>query len=79
MTTPVRRSGYSIPSVKRGCSAYRLHCRPSPFDITMGDAPKIVTTNIEMKLEVYDARSGEHINTIADFYHNWPLLVYASQ
>ena len=49
------------------------------FDITMGDAPKIVTTNIEMKLEVYDARSGEHLNTIADFYHNWPLLVYASQ
>ena len=49
------------------------------FDITMGDAPKIVTTNIEMKLEVYDARSGEHVNTIADFYHNWPLLVYASQ
>ena len=49
------------------------------FDITMGDAPKIVTTNIEMSLEVYDARSGEHLNTIADFYHNWPLLVYASQ
>ncbi len=48
------------------------------FDITMGDSPKIVTTNIEMKLEVYDAQSGEHINTIADFYHNWPLLVYAS-
>ena len=49
------------------------------FDITMGDAPKIVTTNIEMSLEVYDALSGEHLNTIADFYHNWPLLVYASQ
>ena len=49
------------------------------FDITMGDAPKIVTTNIEMKLEVYDARYGGHLNTIADFYHNWPLLVYASQ
>lgn len=49
------------------------------FDITMGAAPKIVTTNIEMKLEVYDVRSGEHVNTIADFYHNWPLLVYASQ
>ena len=49
------------------------------FDITMGAAPKIVTTNIEMNLEVYDARSGEHLDTIADFYHNWPLLVYASQ
>ena len=49
------------------------------FDITMGAAPKIVTTNIEMSLEVYDARSGEHLNTIAGFYHNWPLLVYASQ
>ena len=49
------------------------------FDITMGDAPKIVTTNIEMSLDVYDPLSGEHVNTIADFYHNWPLLVYASQ
>ena len=49
------------------------------FDITMGDAPRIVTTNIEMNLEVYDARSGAQLNTIADFYHNWPLLVYASQ
>ena len=49
------------------------------FDITRGDAPRIVTTNIEMNLEVYDARSGEQLNTIADFYHNWPLLVYASQ
>ena len=48
------------------------------FDITAGDTPKIVTTNIEMNLEVYDARSGEQLNTIADFYHNWPLLVYAS-
>ncbi len=48
------------------------------FDITTGDTPKIVTTNIEMNLEVYDARSGEQLNTIADFYHNWPLLVYAS-
>ena len=48
------------------------------FDITQGEQPRIVTTNIEMKLEVYDARSGEHLNTIADFYHNWPLLVYAS-
>ena len=49
------------------------------FDITMGDAPKIVATNIEMSLDVYDALSGERVNTIADFYHNWPLLVYASQ
>ena len=49
------------------------------FDITSGPAPKIATTNIEMNVEVYDARSGEQLNTIADFYHNWPLLVYASQ
>ncbi len=49
------------------------------FDITGGASPRIVTTNIEMNLEIYDALSGEHINTIADFYHTWPLLVYASQ
>ncbi len=49
------------------------------FDITAGDAPRIVTTNVEMNLEVYDAVSGKHVNTIADFYHTWPLLVYASQ
>ena len=49
------------------------------FDITMGDTPKIVTTNIEMNLDIYDALSGKYINTLADFYHSWPLLVYASQ
>ena len=48
------------------------------FDITAGDSPKIVATNVEMNLEVYDAASGEHVNTIKDFYHSWPLLVYAS-
>ena len=49
------------------------------FDITAGDSPRVVTTNVEMNLEVYDAISGKHVNTIADFYHTWPLLVYASQ
>ena len=49
------------------------------FDITAGDAPRIVTTNVEMNLEIYDAVSGKHVNSIADFYHTWPLLVYASQ
>ena len=50
------------------------------FDITAGDAPRIVATNIEMSLDIYDAVSGAHINTIdgGSFYHNWPLLVYAS-
>ena len=49
------------------------------FDITAGDSPRIVTTNVEMNLEIYDALSGKHLNTIVDFYHTWPLLVYASQ
>ena len=49
------------------------------FDISAGDSPRIVTTNVEMNLEIYDAMSGKHVNTIADFYHNWPVLVYASQ
>ncbi len=48
------------------------------FDITAGAAPRIVATNIEMSLDVYDARSGRHVNTLSDFYHNWPLLVYAA-
>lgn len=50
------------------------------FDITAGAAPRIVATNIEMSLDIYDAVSGAHINTIdgGSFYHNWPLLVYAS-
>ncbi len=49
------------------------------FDITAGNAPKIVATSIEMSLDIYDAKTGRHINTISDFYHSWPLLVYASQ
>ena len=48
------------------------------LDITTGDKPRIITTNVEMALEIYDAVSGEHIRTIDDFYRAGPLLVYAS-
>ena len=79
MTTPVRRSGCSTPPAKTRVNRIPLTLPAIAFDITMGDAPKIVATNIEMNLDVYDALSGEHVNNIANFYHNWPLLVYASQ
>ena len=48
------------------------------LDITAGDTPRIVTTNVEMALEIYDALSGEHLRTMDDFYRAGPLLVYAS-
>ena len=48
------------------------------LDITAGSKPRIITTNVEMALEIYDAVSGEHIRTIDDFYRAGPLLVYAS-
>ena len=67
------------PASKTRVNRIALALPAIAFDITSGPAPKIVTTNIEMNVEVYDARSGEHLNTIADFYHSWPLLVYASQ
>lgn len=46
--------------------------------VTRGKKPKLVVTNGELNLDVFDAQSGEFIQTIGDFGNVTPLLVYKS-
>lgn len=68
---------YDISKKKR-TKRIELKLPSIAFDITRGDSPKIISTNVEMALEIYDATTGKHVRTIDDFYRAGPLLVYAS-
>ncbi|MGI9229348.1 MAG: amine dehydrogenase large subunit [Gammaproteobacteria bacterium] len=68
---------YDTVSKKRQ-QRIKLQLPSIAMDITAGDKPMIVSTNVEMALEIYDAISGKYIRTIDDFYRAGPLLVYAS-
>ncbi len=68
---------YEVQDKKR-ISRIVLQSPAIAFDITRGDKPKIIATNIEMGLEIYDAITGSQIRTLDDFYRAGPLLVYAS-
>ncbi|MGI9294337.1 MAG: amine dehydrogenase large subunit, partial [Pseudomonadales bacterium] len=46
--------------------------------LTRGAKPKLVVTNGELKLDVFDASNGEFIQTIADFGNVTPLVVHKS-
>lgn len=68
---------YDVSSKKR-INRITLKMPAIAFDISTGKNPRIITTNIEMGLEIYSAGTGEHIRNIDDFYRAGPLLVYAS-
>lgn len=44
--------------------------------VTRGDKPLLVVTNGELQLDVFDATSGELIQTIGDFGSDTPLLIH---
>ncbi len=44
--------------------------------VTRGDKPLLVVTNGELALDVFDATSGEHIQTISDIGSDTPLLIH---
>ncbi|ASJ74022.1 amine dehydrogenase large subunit [Granulosicoccus antarcticus] len=46
--------------------------------LTRGDKPTLVVTNGEMNLDVFDATSGEYIQTLSDFGNQTPLLLHES-
>jgi len=43
--------------------------------VTRDDAPLLVATNVEMAIDVYDARSGNHERTLGDFGQETPLIL----
>ena len=46
------------------------------IEVTRGANPKLVVTNSNMALDVFDAKTGEYIQTVADFGNMTPLLVH---
>ena len=46
--------------------------------VTRGDKPLLIVTNGELNLDVFDARDGSFIHTIADFGAATPLSLHKS-
>lgn len=46
--------------------------------VTRGKAPKLVVTNGEMNLDIFDASNGDFIQTVGDFGNVTPLLIHKS-
>ena len=44
--------------------------------VSRGDNPKLVVTNGELALDVFDAISGELIQTVGDFGNSTPLMIH---
>lgn len=43
--------------------------------VTRGENPLLIVTNGELNLDVFNAQNGEHVQTLADFGNQTPLLV----
>ncbi len=41
--------------------------------------PLLIVTTVEMKLDVYDAGSGELLRTISGYSEQTPILVYGAR
>ncbi len=46
--------------------------------VSRGDDPMLIVTNAEMNLDIFNAQSGEHIQTVGDFGNTTPLMVHKS-
>ena len=46
--------------------------------VTRGKQPKLVVTNGEMNLDIFDANDGSFIQTVGDFGNTTPLLIHKS-
>jgi methylamine dehydrogenase heavy chain len=49
------------------------------INVTRDDEPLLVATNVNMEVDVYDARSGEHLRTLGNFGQETPLTLWVAQ
>lgn len=49
------------------------------INVTRDDEPLLVVSNVNMQIDVYDATSGEHLRTLADFGQETPLTLWVAQ
>lgn len=49
------------------------------LELTRDQEPLLLTTNVEMGIDVYAAKSGKHLRTIASFGQETPLILHAAK
>jgi methylamine dehydrogenase heavy chain len=49
------------------------------INVTRDDKPLLVATNVNMEVDVYDARSGEHLRTLGNFGQETPLTLWVAR
>lgn len=49
------------------------------INVTRDDAPLLVATNVNMEVDVYDARSGQHLRTLGNFGQETPLTLWVAR
>lgn len=48
------------------------------INVTRDDEPLLVATNVNMEIDVYDASSGRHLRTLANFGQETPLTLWVA-
>lgn len=48
------------------------------IEVTRGETPLLVATNVNMNIDVYEAGGGEFLRTLADFGQETPLALHAA-
>ncbi len=49
------------------------------IEVTRGDSPLLVATNVMMNVDVYDTGGGSHLRTLSDFGQETPLVLHAAR
>ena len=63
------------PAEKKRLARMELREPAIAIELTRGDSPLLVATNINMNVDVYDAQSGTFLRTLADFGQETPLVL----
>ena len=64
---------------RRRIDRIKLQLPAISIEVTRDDDPLLVTTSINMEVDVYDAGDGEHLRTIGNFGQETPLLLHGAQ
>lgn len=63
------------PAERKRIARIALRLPAISIELTRGESPLLVSTNINMNLDVYDARDGSFQRTLSDFGQETPLVL----
>ncbi len=67
------------PEARQLSARIALRLPAISIELTRGESPLLVATNINLNLDVYDAGSGNHLRTLADFGQETPLVLHGAR